>query len=291
MRTSRRMRRVPMVLALALALLVAIPAATALAAPVPLGTTSSFAILAYATITNTGSSTVTGDIGLHPGAAWNLTGVTLTGATHLADAVALQAKNDLVTAYDDAAGRTPTIIATELGGQTLTAGVYHSNSGTFEIVAGGTLTLDAEGDPDAVFVFQTDSSLVTFDSSRVAVINEARFCRIFWKVGSSATLGTNSTFRGHIFALTSIWAKTGAFVEGQLLARNGEVTLESNIISNALCPTLATTTTVGGSTTTARGQYPFTGGGTPWYYVLLATAAMVVLVFGGVMVSRRKVAK
>jgi hypothetical protein len=301
-------RRVTLVLALAAATMVVLPAAIALAAPVPLGTTSSFAVLAGTTITNTGPTTITGDvpengsIGLHPGGAWNIVGITLSGAQHLANAVALKAKNDLITAYDDARLRTPTIIGTELAGLTLKAGVYHSTSGTFEIGAGGTLTLDGEGDPDAVFVFQTDSTLVTFADSRVAVINQARFCRIFWKVGSSATLGTDSIFRGHIFALTSITAQTRATIEGQLLARNGAVTLDSNTIINGLCPTLGPTTTTtvpggttttvpGGTTTTERGEYPFTGGGTPWYSIMLPVAALALLVGGGVAVSRRRVTR
>jgi uncharacterized repeat protein (TIGR01451 family) len=152
----------------------------------------------------------------------------------LNDAVAIQAQSDLVAAYDDAAGRTPvTRISTELGGKTLKPGVYDSASGTFHIT--GTLTLDAEGDPNAVFVFKTVSTLITASGSRVNLVNSARYCRIFWKVGSSATLGTTSRFVGHIFALTSITVNTGATVQGQLLARNGAVTLHANTITNGLC--------------------------------------------------------
>lgn len=136
-----------------------------------------------------------------------------------------------MTAWDDAAGGTPvTIIATELGGTTLTPGVYASESGTFQIT--GTLTLDAQGDPDGVFIFQTESSLITASESSVELINSARFCRVFRQVGSSATLGAYSQFVGHIFALTSIAAETGATVQGQLLARNGAVTLDNNTITN-----------------------------------------------------------
>jgi hypothetical protein len=170
--------------------------------PVNLGTTSGFAVLAGSTITNTGTSTISGDVGLHPGTAFTgQASVTVSGGVSLADAVALQAKNDLVIAYDDAAGRTPvTTIPTELGGQTLTPGTYKSDAGDFGIT--GTLTLDAQGDPDGVFVFKTASTLTTASNSKVNLINGARFCRIFWQVGSSATLGTNSHFVGHIFALT-----------------------------------------------------------------------------------------
>ena len=244
----------PLLLALLLVAMMAVPAVSMAAQPtVNLGTTSSFAVLAGETITNTGSTTISGDaggnVGLHPGTAFpGQAGVTLSGAVHLADAVALQAKNDLVTAYDDAAGRTPvTTIATELGGRTLTPGVYDSESGTFQIT--GTLTLDAQGDPNAVFIFKTASTLKTASGSSVSLLNGARFCRIFWKVGSSATLGTNSHFVGHIFAYTSITANTGATVQGQLLARTGAVTLHANTITNGICATVDTTSTTSTSTT------------------------------------------
>ena len=220
--------------------LMAIPTRAIAAQPtVNLGTTSSFAILAGSTITNTGPTTVDGnaggDIGLHPGTSFpGQAQVTLSGAVHLADSAASIAKDDLVTAYDDAAGRTPVFtVPTELGGTTLPPGVYDTQDGTFHIT--GTLTLDAQGDPDAVFIFKTASTLITSSDSQVSLINSARPCRVFWQVGSSATLGTNSHFVGHIFALTSITANTGATVQGQLLARNGAVTLHSNIITNAIC--------------------------------------------------------
>ena len=206
---------------------------------VNLGTTSSFAVLAGSTITNTGTTTINGDaggnVGLHPGTVFTgQASATVSGAVYLADAAALQAKNDLVIAFDDAAGRTPvTTIPTELGGTTLTPGTYDSADGTFQIT--GTLTLDAQGDPDGVFVFKTASTLITASASNIKLINSARYCRTFWKVGSSATLGTTSHFVGHIFALESITANTGATVQGQLLARNGAVTLDSNTITNGAC--------------------------------------------------------
>lgn len=214
---------------------------------VGLGTAGNFAVLAGETITNTGPTTITGDVGLHPGSS--VTGfdsVTLNGALHVADAVAQQAKVDLVTAYDQAAGSGPaTTVATELGGQTLTAGAYNSASGTFEIT--GTLTLDAQGDPNAVFVFQMASTLVTASASVVNVINGANACNVFWQVGSSATLGTGTVFRGNILALTSIALTTGASIEGRALARNGQVTMDTNTITQAACtqqitPTTTTTT-------------------------------------------------
>lgn len=232
--------RLTLVLVVTLALVLVAPAVSLAAQPtVNLGTTSSFAVLAGSTITNTGATVVNGnaggDMGLYPGTSFpGRAQVTLTGAVHLSDSVASIAKDDLVTAYNDAAGRTPvTTIPTELGGTTLTPGVYDSSSGTFQIT--GTLTLNAEGDPDAVFIFKTGSTLITASGSSISLINDARPCRIFWQVGSSATLGTDSHFVGHIFALTSITANTGATVQGQLLARNGAVTLDRNIITNAIC--------------------------------------------------------
>ena len=168
-------------------------ASFAVQSPVELGTTASYAVLAGTTITNTGTTVINGDaggdIGVSPGAAvTGQSGLTISGAAHLADKEALQAQSDLVVAYEDAASRLPaTLIDTELGGQTLLPGVYYSTSGTFEIT--GTLTLDAQGDPDAVFVFLMTSTLVTATNSNVDTIGNASYCRIFWKVGSSATLG------------------------------------------------------------------------------------------------------
>ncbi|MBC8059582.1 MAG: DUF3494 domain-containing protein [Clostridiaceae bacterium] len=216
---------------------------------IKLGTTSTFAILAGTTITSTGTTIINGsvggnvdgnvggDVGLYPGSDFTgQTNTTVSGEIHLADTVAIKAKEDLVTAYNDAAARTPvTRISTELGGTTLTPGTYDSADGTFQIT--GTLTLDAQGDPNGVFVFKTAATLITASSSNISLINNARFCRTFWKVGSSATLGTNSHFVGHILALTSITAETGATVQGQLLARNGAVTLHSNTITNGFCET------------------------------------------------------
>jgi LPXTG-motif cell wall-anchored protein len=206
---------------------------------VNIGATSTFAILAGSTITNTGTTTINGsdggNVGLFPGTAFSgKTSAKISGAVHLADAVAIKAKDDLVTAYNDAAGRTPvTTIPSELGGRTLTPGTYDSVDGTFQIT--GKLILDAKGDPNSVFIFKTASTLVTASASDVNLINSARFCRIFWKVGSSATLGTNSHFVGHIFAMQSITATTGATVQGQLLARNGAVSLDTNTITNGNC--------------------------------------------------------
>ena len=237
--------------------MIALPAASMAAQPtVNLGTTSSFAVLAGETVTNTGLTTIWGDLGVSPGSAFSDLGtVTLHGATHLADAVALQAQSDLVAAYDDAAGRTPfNTIPIELGGSTLDPGVYVSEDGDFQIT--GTLTLNAHGDPNAVFIFKSASTLITASGSNVRLINGARFCRVFWQVTSSATLGTNSHFVGHIFALTSISAQTGATVQGQLLARNGAVTLDANTITNGFCATQPTSSPTPSATPTGGASAP-----------------------------------
>lgn len=218
---------------------------------VVLGSGDNFVILAGSTVTNTGSSVITGDLGLHPGTS--VTGFPpgiVNGTQHVTDSTALAAKNDLITAYNNAAGQTPTTtVATELGGSTKNAGIYNSSAGTFGIT--GTLTLDGQGDHNAVFIFKTASTLITAGSSTVALVNGAQACNVFWQVGSSATLGTNSTFKGNILALTSATLTTGANVEGRILARNGAVTLDTNTISKPACDTSATTTTTTTTTTAA----------------------------------------
>jgi hypothetical protein len=167
----------------------------------------------------------------------------VNGAVHVADAVALQAKNDLVTAYNDAAGRPATAtVGVELGGTTKTDGIYDSAAGTFGIT--GTLTLDAQGDPNAVFIFKAASNLITASASSVNLVNGAQSCNVFWQVGSSATLGTNSTLRGNVMALASITVTTGVTVDGRTLARTAAVTLDSNMITRSTCaqtPVLTTT--------------------------------------------------
>ncbi|MEO6957614.1 MAG: ice-binding family protein [Antricoccus sp.] len=223
--------------------------ADAAEAPVGLGTAASYSVLAGTTVTNTGPSKLSGDLGVSPGTAITGFGTgngTAAGATHAGDAAALQAQKDLVTAYDDAAGRAPTaLVAGDLVGKTLTAGVYKS---TDSLALSGTLTLDAQGDPNAVFIFQVASTLITASSSRVSVLNGAQACNVYWQVGSSATLGTTSTFVGTIMALTSISVTTGTTVAGRALARNGAVTLDNNTFTPANCaatpPPIPTTTTL-----------------------------------------------
>lgn len=251
--------------AAALTLLAPLAVFAAPPASVNLGTADGFTVLAGTTVTNTGATVINGDLGLAPGSS--VTGFEpgkVTGAQYIATSTAVQAKADLVTAYNDAAGRTPAVtVPTELGGTTKTAGVYNSLSGTFEIT--GTLTLDGEGDPNSVFIFQTASTLVTAVDSNVVLINGASAKNVFWQVGSSATLQTYSTFKGTILALTSITVTTGVQVEGRVLAQNGAVTLDTDTITNPTSPVP---------------QFPDTGetgGSAPWNIIIPAGIVVALL--------------
>lgn len=246
-------------LLVATALITASLAASAEAASVPLGTADSFAVLAGSTVTNTGPSVISGDLGVSPGATVTgfPPGTVTAGTVHAADAVALQAQGGLTTAYNDAAGRSSTAtISADLAGRTLGPGVYTSAS---SLGLSGDLTLDARGDPNAVFVFQAGSTLTAGSASRVLLVGGAQPCNVFWQVGSSATIGTNSGFAGNILALTSISLTTGAKLTGRALARNGAVTLDTNTVTKAVC--------AGSASTPPSGNLPpdsgTPGGGTP----------------------------
>jgi type VI secretion system secreted protein VgrG len=215
-------------------------AAVAAEAPVGLGTAGNFSVLAGSEVTNTGPTTMAQSLGVHPGsAASGFPPGVVGGETHLGDAVALQAKDDLTTAFNDAAGRTPfTNLPSELGGTTLIPGVYRIGAAQLT----GQLTLNAQGNPQAVFIFQIDSTLVTASNSSVVFINGASPCNVYWKVGSSATIGTGTDFVGTIMALASIAMQTGATLEGRALAQTAAVTLDTNVITEAVCTTPSPTT-------------------------------------------------
>src|SRR5579859_3868938 len=194
-----------------------------------------FSVLAGSTVTNTGSTVVSGDVGVSPGTA--VTGFPpglAGGAIHTADGAAAKAQTALTAGYIDAAGRTGgTTVAGDLVGRTFTSGVYNSTS---SLAVSGDVTLDAQGNSDAVFIFQIASTLTTGSGSHVVLINGAKACNVFWQVGSSATLGTNSVLKGNILALTSITVTTGVNLEGRALARNGAVTLDTDVITGCTCP-------------------------------------------------------
>lgn len=215
-------------------------------AAINLGTAGNFAVLAGTTVTNTGTSVIDGgDVGVSPGSAivGFPPGVLMPPfTTHAADAVALQAQSDLTSAYNAAAALSPTLTltGTDLGGLTLTPGVYFFASSA---ALTGVLTLDNQANPNAEFVFQIGTTLTTAGSSSVVTINGGPILgtNVFWQVGSSATLGTYTAFQGHILADQSITLTTGAtMLDGSALARNGAVTLDTNTILNAV-PEPATT--------------------------------------------------
>jgi len=214
---------------------------------VNLGDASSFAVLAGSAITNAGTTNISGsagnNIGVYPGTSITEAGpiILTTGTKYSASKqVTLDAKNALTAAYVDIQGRASTnVIVEELGGAVLVPGVYSSDAGYFGLT--GTVTLDAENDPNAVFIFKMNSTLTTAGASTVLLVNGADPCRIFWQVGSSATLDSTSNFAGHILASESITLITGATVNGSLLAQTGSVSLDSNTIVNNTCLTTAAT--------------------------------------------------
>ena len=209
--------------------------ASAAQSSVDLGAATSFAVLAGQAVTNTGSSVVSGDLGVSPGTAITgfPPGTVIDGTQHSADAVALQAQSDLTAAYDDAAGRTaPFALPADIGGLTLVPGVYKAPS---SLGVTGAVTLNGQGDSNAIFIFQVGSTLTTAANSSVNLVGSAQACHVFWQIGSSATLGADTTFVGSILALTSATVQTGTTVSGRILARNGQVSLDANVITRPAC--------------------------------------------------------
>lgn len=262
-------------------------------ATVDLKTAAPFAILAGTpNITDAGnSSVITGNVGLSPatGAGIGLLCNQVTGTIYSVDAAGplpcrvtdgplmVTAKNDLTAAFTDAAGRTPvTTSPTELGGTTKIAGVYDSASTTFGITAGaGPLILDGQGDPSSVFIFEMNASgtgLTVGPGSTVSLVNGAQACNVFWRVDTAA-IDTTAVFKGNILALNSITVANGANIEGRLLARNGNVTLDNDTITVPTC----TVPTGGGSgtDTTTVPALPNTGESNNQVGIILSVATIV----------------
>lgn len=207
-----------------------IPRQTTVQATVSLGDANSFAIIAGSSVTNTGATIITGDLGLSPGTSiGGFPPGILNGTLHINDAIANQAKLDMVTSYNDAAGRVATDIVTisgNIGGLTLTPGLYKSTSSLS--ISSGDVTFDALGNADAVFIIQIASTLTTTPGRKVFLAGGAKASNIFWQVGSSASFGTTTSFKGNVIALESITFSTGAVLNGRALARNGAVTMQGN---------------------------------------------------------------
>jgi hypothetical protein len=209
-----------------------IPLQTTVQPMVTMAGTSNFAILCGSSITNTGATNITGDMGLSPGSSvGGFPPGILVGTQHINDAIATQAKLDVTAAYNDAAGRTATDIVTlsgNIGGLTLTPGLYKSTSSL--AISSGDLTFDARGDANAVFIIQIASSLTTTSGRSVILAGGAQSSHIFWCVGSSATLGTTSVMKGTLIVMQSITFNTGAKLNGRALTRTGGITMAGNVI-------------------------------------------------------------
>lgn len=220
-------------------------------ANVQLGDALGFAVLADSAISNTGPTTINGDVGLSPETGAAITGLNasqVTGTIYTVDAAGpagsvenpghlTNATNGQDAAYVDADTRpgATVVVAGELGGLVLTHGVYKDDGAPASLAITGTLTLDAGGDPTAVWIFQSASTLTTASGSQVVLQNGAQACNVFWQLDSSATLGTNSVFKGTILANVTITAGTGAAIEGRLLAGQGAVNLDNNAITRSTC--------------------------------------------------------
>lgn len=211
---------------------VVIPIQTTGQAAVALGSTSTLAVLAGSSITSTGATTITGDMGLSPGTSiGGFPPGILNGTQHINTGTATQAKLDLTAAYNDLAGRTSTDIVTlsgNIGGLTLTPGLYKSTSSL--AISSGDLTFDAKGDASAIFIIQIATTLTTTSGRKVILSGGALAANIYWQVGSSATFGTTSVFKGTVLAMQSITLNTGATIDGRVLARTGTITMAGNTI-------------------------------------------------------------
>ncbi len=278
---GQRLARVSIVAVVSSALvLVGSGTANAAATAVDLGNAESFVVLAYAGVTNTGSTTLGGDIGSAP--TTSITGlgsITLVngGVDQSGQTVTTEAQTDLVAAYNNASGQTPDSLGgVELGGLTLEPGVY-STGGVIELT--GNLTLDGNGDPNAVFIFQSASTLLATTDSTVTFIDGATACNVYWRVPSSAEIQANSQFKGTILAQTTIAFGEGAELVGRALTRTGQVTLLGNTITAPECaPSGGTTITPVGGVQTGDGSTAGAAGGVDSTFVAAGAVSLLAAV-------------
>jgi methionine-rich copper-binding protein CopC len=211
-------------------------------APVNLRSLSTFVAVAGAGLTNSnsaGQTTLNGDVGLSPaatclgdGSPCSAINPLINGTLYANDpgGVAAAAKSDLTLVYVEATGRPPGTTVNDLSGMVLAPGVYTSGS-TMSIAVGGTLTLDAQGDANAVWIFQIGSSLTVNNNAQVLLINGAKAANVYWAIFASSTLGTNVSFKGNVFAGSSNSMGTGSTLEGRMLCTTGQITLLSNTLT------------------------------------------------------------
>lgn len=219
------------------------------------GDASNFAVLGSSTVTNTHYSVINGDLGLYPGTS--VTGFppgVVNGTNHITDGAAAAAKISAQAVYDCLlALPNPTRLLADIGGTTVTAGIYDFAS---SVGVTGTLTLDGEGDPNAIFVFQIPSTFIPATYAVIQVTNSAQPCNVYWLVGSSATLSVGSTTVGNIIAVASVTLNTHAILTGRAFALTAAVTMDTNTITRCECSVnpcymyTTTTTTVAPTTTT-----------------------------------------
>lgn len=222
---------------------------------VSLGTAAPFAVLAYSGITNTGTTTITGNVGSYPTASETGFGsVTIIGKNYPAGAPSTT-QTDLAGAITQAMGYKPTTLLTALDGQTLVPGVYSSASTTFTLSKGGVLTLNGNGNPASVWIFQAPDAIagaLSTTGGSVVLTNGADSCNVFWVTSAGgATLGSSTTFVGTIMAYSSVTLATGTSLHGAALAHTGDVTMQSNTISNKCVTAPITSTTTSTSSTTS----------------------------------------